>query len=179
MVPWWTASLCLLRLTMGLVLRSGMTSKRVAQIEHEIAELTSGDTSGGRGRGGNDDPGDVKAGRSGSRRARDILVPVGDWKMSYTSGTATGGMTRLQLYRVAGPGSFKIVERDPRDGDLFPSESEARNYALGAGRLEWMSERKRRLPDDWEAGITKAHARRGSVAERVVPRGFAKKSTRK
>ncbi len=73
------------------------------------------------------------------RRVGDVLVPVGDWQVSYTAGTGLRGSVKLGLRRLSRP-SFAIVERDPRDGDLFDSMEGAQLYALNAGRVGWRSE---------------------------------------
>ncbi len=73
------------------------------------------------------------------RRAGDLLVPVGDWQVSYSAGTGLRGKVKLGLQRLSRP-SFAIVERDPRDGDIFDSVEDAQLYALNAGRLGWRSE---------------------------------------
>jgi hypothetical protein len=67
-----------------------------------------------------------------SRRATgDALGSVGDWCCSYVT-DADG--TRLSLYRSE---RYQVVERDPRDGEIFASSDDAACYALNAGRLQW------------------------------------------
>ena len=72
------------------------------------------------------------------RRSGDVLVPVGDWQVSYTAGTGLRGRVKLGLRRLSRP-SYAIVESDPRDGDMFDSVEDAQLYALNAGRLGWRS----------------------------------------
>lgn len=84
----------------------------------------------------------VESMESRRREQNDSLVTAEGWSCSYCSGSYFGG-SRLSLRRYA-PGSYtEIVERDPRDGDLFETTEAAEAYALNAGRLRWYNDCKR------------------------------------
>jgi hypothetical protein len=76
------------------------------------------------------------------RRTGDVLVTVGNWAVSFDTSSEWCG-SRLNCVRFAPGASLKIEERDPRDGDIFPSTVDAECYALNAGRLQWYR--------DWKA----------------------------
>jgi hypothetical protein len=86
------------------------------------------------------------------RSARDVLVPVGDWRAEYITGTGLRGKVRLQLRRLSFPG-MRVVEVDPLDGELFDSHLEAQASALNVGRIEWLGDRRAALPDRWKDDI--------------------------
>lgn len=61
------------------------------------------------------------------------LVTVGDWRVSYTTGSDVKGCV-LHMYR----GNYPTpTERDPRDGDTFPTYEHASAYAYLRGALRW------------------------------------------
>ena len=75
-----------------------------------------------------------------TRRATgDGLVTAGDWAVSYDTTTEVDGSssgTKLSATRYALP-TLAIIERDPRDGEVFATVAEAECYALNAGRVQW------------------------------------------
>jgi hypothetical protein len=80
------------------------------------------------------------------RATGDVLVTAeasqgSRWCSSYETGDGIQG-AKLHLFRVATESGGKVaagdvLERDARDGQLFPSTEDAQAHALNAGRLAW------------------------------------------